>query len=265
MKKTLIICSIVCALTVAVVAGAFYYKNFIVKGAAPTPTPEITQTETNNENDNVAVTTPEVTETLKETAIAENQNANTEIVNNANNEVTKTESVVPPMDNFLGRITLNKFGNEPSKTDLPSGQYSDLSCSGGKNYAGFHTANDLEVTVAERRKPVPVYSIADGTVRQASAVNGYGGLVVIEYKINGATYTAYYGHIDLKTVSVKTGSKVAVGEKIAELAPGCSSANGNTRKHLHFGLHKGSAVVVSGYVTDKKSLSNWVDARNIIK
>lgn len=179
---------------------------------------------------------------------------------NSNN----TKTIVPPMDNFSARIALNNFGNEPSKVELSKDQYTDLICKNGKYYPGFHTAVDLEVTPEERNKPLSVYSIADGTIRQAGAVNGYGGLVVVEYKINEKTYTAYYGHVDLKTVTLKAGAKLKAGQKIAELAPACSAANGNTRKHLHFGLRKGSNVVVSGYITSKNDLNNWVDPRTII-
>lgn len=174
-------------------------------------------------------------------------------------------TLVPPMDNFNGRIKLNAFGNQPSRMHLDEVQYTDLVCAGGKYYPGYHTAVDLEVTLEERNKPVSVYSIADGMVRQAWFVNGYGGLMVIEYNINGQTYTAYYGHMDVSTFTVKSGDKVKAGQKLALLAPACTDGNGHTRKHLHFGMRKGKDVVVSGYVDTKKELDNWIDPREIIK
>lgn len=174
-------------------------------------------------------------------------------------------ALVPPMDNFNGRVTLNAFGNQPSRMRLDEAQYTDLVCASGKHYPGFHTAVDLEVTLEERNKPVSVYSIADGTVRQAWFVNGYGGLMVIEYNINGQAYTAYYGHMDVSTFTVKSGDRVKAGQKLALLASACTDANGHTRKHLHFGLHKGKDVVVAGYVDTKKELDNWIDPREIIK
>jgi murein DD-endopeptidase MepM/ murein hydrolase activator NlpD len=174
-------------------------------------------------------------------------------------------SFAEPIKNWRSSITLNGFGNEPSKMDLPADQYSDLVCSGGKDYPGYHTANDIEVTSEERNSAVPVYSVANGTVRQINKVSGYGGLAVIEYNINGQDYTAYYGHIDLSTAAIKAGDKVEAGQKIAELAPACSPANGNTRKHLHFGMHSGKSIAVAGYVNTKAELSNWVDPRDLIK
>ena len=181
--------------------------------------------------------------------------------------VEKVEAkIVPPMDNFNGRITLNPFGNQPSKMQIDESQYTDLVCAQGKNYPGYHTGVDLELSPAERVKEISVYSISDGLVRQAGYVNGYGGLIVVEYDdINGQTYTAYYGHTDISTFTVKAGDKVKAGQKLAELAPACTNGNGNTRKHLHFGIHKGKEVVVAGYVNSKQELSNWVDPRDIIK
>lgn len=174
-------------------------------------------------------------------------------------------TLVSPMDNFDGRITLNPFGNQPSQMQVDESQYTDLICAQGKNYPGYHTAVDLEVTPAERGIAVPVYSIADGTVRQAGFMNGYGGLIVIEYTINGQIYTAYYGHTNISTFTVKTGDKVKAGQKLAELAPACTDGNGQTRKHLHFGMHKGKDVVAAGYVDTKKELNSWIDPREIVK
>ena len=182
-----------------------------------------------------------------------------------NSPVPAKAKIVPPMDNFNGRISLNGFGNQPSKMQVDESKYTDLVCSGGKNYPGYHTAVDLEVTANERDVPVSVFSITDGVVRQAGTVSGYGGLVVVEYTINGQIYTVYYGHTNIRTFTVKSGDKVTAGQKLAELAPACTPNNGNTRKHLHFGMHKGKSVVVSGYVNTKAELSGWIDPREIVK
>lgn len=178
---------------------------------------------------------------------------------------SNNQKVVQPIDRFNERITLNAFGNQPSKMELDESQYTDLVCKEGKYYPGYHTAVDLETFPEERNTPVAVVSIADGIVRQVSFINGYGGLIVAEYNIGGNTYTAYYGHVDLNTAKVKSGSKLTAGQKIAELGPHCSGSNGNTRKHLHFGMHKGKAIVVSGYVDARGDLANWTDPRTIIK
>jgi murein DD-endopeptidase MepM/ murein hydrolase activator NlpD len=122
----------------------------------------------------------------------------------------------------------------------------------------------LETFPNELNIAVPVRSIAEGMVREVSPVSGYGGLIVIEYSLGGNTYTAYFGHINLATATVKAGDHVTAGEHIVDLGPQCSSTNGNVRKHLHFGLHKGSSIDVRGYVPDQSILSNWVDPKTLL-
>ncbi len=171
--------------------------------------------------------------------------------------------IVAPMSHWKDRITLNPFGNYFGPGSNQSSKDAAV-CRQGKSYVGYHTGDDLEATMDESDKDVQVYAIADGTVKEAAAVNGYGGLIVIEHNLNGEIYTAYYGHINLTSTKLKAGDKVSAGQKIAILGDQCSSGNGYTRKHLHFALHRGSSVVVAGYVSDKKTLSNWVDARTVV-
>jgi len=238
-------------LAAAVASGVFTLQNYKDKKGKP-----VAENQTTVKSESVPA------QTASTTAQAPASNTNQSVA-----QVSQAKTaIVPPMDNFNGRITLNAFGNEPSKMQVDEAQYTDLICAQGKNYPGYHTAVDLEVTQAERTVPVSVYSIADGTVRQAGFVNGYGGLIVIEYDdINGQAYTAYYGHTNISTYTVKAGDKVRAGQKLAELAPACTDGNGNTRKHLHFGMHKGKDVVVAGYVNTKKELDSWIDPREIIK
>ncbi len=163
-----------------------------------------------------------------------------------------------PIDKFQQRATANFFG-----TYYPVGghDHPDLKvCPTAKYYSGYHTGMDLETFSTELNTSVPVFAIADGIVRQAGPVTGYGTLVVIGFSLKGDDYTTYYGHINGSTVTVKAGDAVTQGEKIAELGPACSSANGDVRKHLHFGLHKGAGIDVRGYVPDKTTLDNWVDS-----
>ena len=163
-----------------------------------------------------------------------------------------------PMSNFKSRVWLNGFGNNPSKT-INRNDYSDYICTGQTMKDGLHTAVDAEVSREEINEDIPVYSIADGEVRQAQEVSGYGGLIIIQYNIQGADYTALYGHLNSKTFSAKEGSKVTKGEKLALLGAECSSENGNVRKHLHFGIHKGTAIDIKGYVANTIALSSWLD------
>ena len=191
-------------------------------------------------------------------------NINTALANSsttpATTNVAKPASAIAyPMDNMPERPTDNPFGTfyPPGGEDHPD----LIVCPTAKYYSGYHTGLDLEATSAEQTTAVPVYAIADGKVRQAGPVTGYGTLIVLEFTVSDATYTAYYGHVDSKTVTVKAGELVSKGEKIAELGTDCSSANGNVRKHLHFGLHKGTSINVRGYAPNQATLNNWLDPK----
>jgi murein DD-endopeptidase MepM/ murein hydrolase activator NlpD len=171
---------------------------------------------------------------------------------------TKSAPVlIYPISNFSSRATENLFGSyfAPGGSSNPDRKV----CKNATYYSGYHTAIDLETTADETNSSVPVLAIASGIVRQAGSVSGYGGLIVIEYDLSGSKYTAYYGHVDISTVSLKKDQKVNIGDKLGELGAACSSSNGDVRKHLHFGLHKGTAIDVCGYVPNQNELSAWVD------
>ena len=174
---------------------------------------------------------------------------------------TKVATVTYPIDQFSARLTGNFFG-----TYFPSGQGSNFDtqvCQNATYYVGYHTGDDLETFPSELSSVVSVVSIADGTVRQVGPVTGYGGLIVVDYILNNLSYTAYFGHVNLATATVKAGDHVVMGQKLVELGSQCSQTNGNVRKHLHFALHKGTAVDVRGYAPDQTTLANWVDPKTL--
>ncbi len=254
MKKVILITILSVTLTVA---AGFYYqitkaKNEIAQTTSPQNIGAKVDQDTANNKAETNEPASELIVSKKETAAVKapvDQEVNSKLISPLNVNIDE-------------RIWLNPYGNIPSET-VKQGDYSDYICKSGKSMAGYHTGADFEVTKEEINADVPVYSISDGKVRQAGFVNGYGGLLIAEYNITGQTYTVYYGHIDLTKVNVKNGSTLKKGQKIAELAPACSSKNGNTRKHLHFGVHKGSAIDVKGYATDKAQLSNWIDPKTL--
>lgn len=239
MKKYLIY--IIAALIIVALAGGMYY--FVNKrNSQNTQNSAPTQTTATAPSDQSTTTSPVVTNTVP------TQNP--------------APTLVYPLDNFAARITANDFG-----TYYPAGGTTNpdrAACPSSTYYVGYHTANDLEIFSNETSISVPIKSIADGTVREVKAVSGYGGLIVIEYSLGGNIYTAYFGHINLATATVKAGDHVTAGEHIVDLGPACSSINGDVRKHLHFGLHKGSSIDVRGYVPDQSTLSNWVDPKVLL-
>ena len=111
---------------------------------------------------------------------------------------------------------------------------------------------------------VPVYAIADGVIKYANYVSGYGGVVIVEFSYQNQTYTALYGHIRLTSATIKVGDKVQKGAQIAVLGSPNSSETNGERKHLHLAIHKGSSIDLRGYVQNQSELSNWIDPNSII-
>jgi murein DD-endopeptidase MepM/ murein hydrolase activator NlpD len=163
--------------------------------------------------------------------------------------------IVAPIDRYGERKTLKYFGKLVTSADTAKEV-----C--GKNYTGYHTGDDLEIFSDEIDKDVPVYSIADGKVRQVGHTNGYGGLIVIQYTLNNQIVTAYYGHIVLSSATIKAGDLVQAGQQIATLGKQCSSETDGERKHLHFAIHQGTSINVKGYVQTQAELSAWIDPKN---
>ncbi|MCV9994775.1 SH3 domain-containing protein [Paeniglutamicibacter sp. ZC-3] len=85
------------------------------------------------------------------------------------------------------------------------------------------------------RDNAPIYAVAAGTVRKV--VNGTGstsGQVVVTHRIDGGTYESAYMHMWPNDVLVKTGQKVAAGQKIALVG----SSGPSTGPHLHLEIWK---------------------------
>lgn len=164
----------------------------------------------------------------------------------------QTVSIFFPMTSYAARITNRGYGKVITHNDDDT-----LAC--GADFEGYHTGDDLEVPDNELESEVPVYAVANGTVRQRSNVNGYGGLIVIEHTLEGQTVTAYYGHINLAQTTLTPGSSVRAGERISILGKGCSSETDGERKHLHFAIHKGKDVAVKGYINSRDELNDWIN------
>lgn len=171
---------------------------------------------------------------------------------------SKTQTVVAtspysyPISNYLSRLTVRGFGQL-----VKPGDEKALAC--GSPFSGYHTGDDLETTMSEANALVPVKAIADGVVREAAYVSGYGGLVVIQHNLNGLVVTAYYGHLNIASVKYKVGDTIKDGAVIGDLGEGCTQQTDYERKHLHFAIHLGTAIDVRGYVPTLVALSAWID------
>jgi murein DD-endopeptidase MepM/ murein hydrolase activator NlpD len=159
-----------------------------------------------------------------------------------------------PITDYNQRIQIHSYG-----TLVNPGDERVLVC--GRAFSGYHTGDDLEIKPGEANIDVPIKAIATGTIKQVSWVSGYGGLIVADHNLKGQVVTAYYGHINLNSVSLKTGDGVAAGQVIGNLGQGCSQQTDFERKHLHFDIHKGTTLDVRGYVPSLSVLSQWLDPK----
>ena len=153
-----------------------------------------------------------------------------------------------PVRNFYKNQSLNLFGTYNT----------------GK-FTGFHTGVDIEVSSDDLYAEVPVYSFYDGVVRKVEWASGYGGVVIIEHNLGQIDLMGIYGHLRLKGVAIKEGERVTSGAVIGYLGNGYTNETDGERKHLHFGLYKGSVADIRGYVTDKKDLDAWLDPTRFMR
>ncbi len=205
---------------------------------------------TENNNTTIPISNSAVDNTTSTTAnMNSSVNSNTTIIPPVT-QPTVTPKIVVPIENFFSRVTKKPFGIYITPKTSPVQP---------EKFTGYHTGADAETTASEATTDVPIYSIADGTVVFAGHVNGYGGVMMIQYTINGETVTALFGHLRITSFTVKKGDKATTGQKIAVLGTGYSSETDGERKHLHFGIIKGANINYKGYVQTKGELSAWDD------
>lgn len=160
-------------------------------------------------------------------------------------EIKKAE----PIEDASARVTLKPFGKYVTPTNSPVKP---------ERFQGYHTGADLEIKPEEANSRVLVKSICDGEIILAQRVNGYGGLIVQRCQINGAPHTVLYGHLGLADSPARVGRELKVGDSVGYLGQPGPETDGE-RKHLHLGIHQGTAIDYRGYVTSREALSEWLD------
>ncbi len=159
-----------------------------------------------------------------------------------------------PLDKAEQRQKLLKFGMyvtpDPKQNPI----------SPPERFTGFHTGLDIEILPEEKDAPVVVKTICEGKILHAGVVEGYGGTIVQECTISNQQISVLYGHMNVKSFRVIKGDKTIPAQTpIAELGKGKTEETGNTRKHLHLGIHKGSHVEFLGYVSNQNDLKEFMD------
>lgn len=161
------------------------------------------------------------------------------------------DTLTPPLTDALSRVTKKPFGIKISPATSPVQP---------EKFSGYHTGVDFEILPGEEDKDVPVYAVCTGTVVYKNYVSGYGGVFIEQCKLDGQEVTVLYGHLKLASITNKLNDNIKAGDQIAILGKGYSQETDGERKHLHLGIHKGTAINFKGYVQTQAELSGWLDA-----
>jgi murein DD-endopeptidase MepM/ murein hydrolase activator NlpD len=164
--------------------------------------------------------------------------------------VEKNTETSVPIDRASERVTKKPFGISIDPKTSPIQP---------EKFQGYHTGTDFETFPEEQSIDVSIKAVCPGTIIAKRHATGYGGVVVESCELVGQSVTVVYGHLALGSVSIKNGDKVEQGDVIGLLGAGYSADTDGERKHLHLGIHKGSAINILGYVADKQTLSDWID------
>jgi len=168
--------------------------------------------------------------------------------------VHQTASVVAstdiPLTNAKSRETKKSFGMYVTPTNSPVSP---------EKFTGYHTGLDFETTPAEADIAITVRALCDGKLLVKEYATGYGGVAVQSCVLGGQPVTVIYGHLKLASITSAVGATLKRGDVLGILGKGYSTETDGERKHLHLGIHKGTAIYILGYVQTKAALSGWLD------
>lgn len=173
-----------------------------------------------------------------------------------NSQTNSVPELSEPISGALARVTKKTFGLYVSPG------YSPVS---PEKFTGFHTGIDFETTPEEQNTDVAVYAACEGKLLLKKYATGYGGIVVQACVLDDQNVTVIYGHLRLASILPIIGDELKVGDKIAVLGTGYSSETDGERKHLHFSIHKGTAINILGYVQKQADLSSWLNPTEYLR
>lgn len=156
----------------------------------------------------------------------------------------------PPLEWAGERITKKRFRQYITPQNSPVQP---------ERFRGYHTGTDFEIFPEELNADVPVVAICDGKIALKKTATGYGGVLVEDCEPDNQPITVIYGHLKITSITKKVGDALAKGEEIGILGKAFSAETSSERKHLHLGVHKGSAIDIRGYVQNQSELSGWID------
>ncbi len=179
-----------------------------------------------------------------------------EIKNMANEPQIPVANLSLPLNNALSRVSKKPFGIYITPKNSPVSP---------EKFTGWHTGADFEIFPGEENKDISVFAICKGKLLVKEFGRGYGGMLVQACDINNQPATVVYGHLKLSSVTFKVGDYIVTGSNIGILGKGYTNETDYERKHLHLGIHKGSAIDTRGYIAAEAELQNWMDPLLILK
>lgn len=183
---------------------------------------------------------------------------------------TATENIIQPPPEDSGRSNLNLETDTPDAplnqagkrvTKKPFGIYITPQNSPvqPEKFRGYHTGTDYEIFPGEESAEAPVRAVCDGKLKIKRFVSGYGGVAIQDCQIESENVTVLYGHLSLSSINYNTGNEIQETEVIGNLGDPAKGETNGERRHLHLGIHKGSAIDYRGYVNSQNELTNWID------
>ena len=128
-----------------------------------------------------------------------------------------------------------------------------------EKFSGYHTGADFETTTTEANIDVLVPAFCDGKLLMKKSATGYGGVIVQSCILNNQAVTVVYGHLKLASITSIIDQTLKKGDIIGVLGKAYSVETGGERKHLHLGIHIGSAINILGYAQKQSDLFGWLD------
>lgn len=128
-----------------------------------------------------------------------------------------------------------------------------------ERFRGYHTGADFEAFPDEADIDVPVRTICTGELLMKRFASGYGGVAVQGCTLDEQPVTVVYGHLRLSSIGASVGDTLQAGDTLGVLGTGYSEETDDERKHLHLGIHRGTAVNILGYVASEQALGQWID------
>lgn len=182
-------------------------------------------------------------------------NTNQPVNTNANTS-TAVPLVAEPISNALARVTKKPFGIYITPNNSPVSP---------EKFTGYHTGADFEILPGEENIDVNIFALCTGQILEKKYATGYGGVLVQACNINNEDVTIIYGHLRLASIAVNAGDTLTKSQQFAVLGTGYSTETDGERKHLHLGIHKGTAINILGYVQTQNQLNDWIDPMTLIK